>query len=1063
MTHRFSCLAVLLIATTSLHAQNYDLDAVPNVPDGFKVNIFAKEPNLLHPAAMCFDSQGRMFVGGGPQFRKPMPDTPPDSIKIVLDTDGDGVADKFKTFATGFNCIQALAWKGNDLYVANCPDLTIVRDTDGDDVADEYELVYTGLGHLRHGLHGFNFGPDGKLYMTQGNAGAQPNAPMAFRELMHIESDLPDNQPINRVYKPGEYKHSYIDKWPTTEGGMLRCDPHGHNLEIYSRGNRNPWDAAFDDGFNWLATDNDDGPESDRIISPFWGSHFGKRHTWSYSWTGEDNPCTVPMSGIFPSANGSGVGVVFYTAEQFPEKYRNTFLIGDWTRKEIYAFRRRWDGALLTGDLEIMVTAGGTKSLFRPTDIEVGPDGALYVLGWGAQYGSIQAPYQGGDKNAKLNEGRVFRIWYDKNPLIPRSKWRPAKRDKPYAQWTVDELIADLDNQVPVWRVDAQDELVRRGDDKAAQQQLLDVLGDKRYSSMQQTWAMWTLGRGAALTKQASQALVGYAADREADLNLRIQAMRVLARQSGEPSTFAKLLEDPEPRVRFEAVQAMRQTDSAGQVDAVLNAAVKETDRLCRYAQFRWLSEKIAPEKLRELLRDERAGVRYVAMLALAEIDKLDGGDALLLTIDTDEATAKVATLWMSKTGKSQLSAIVMNPSGGEFFDPVDVTLSTPIEGAVVRYTTDGSTPTAQSPAAKKGEPFRVTDTSVVTASLFRDGKPLGGALRGEFTKVSEAEWKSRMNIAGLKAASGAPYRLVTGGVHEGELAYIDRSYILKKFPSELEGNETAFIRTANNDSGKKSKGEQIGFDVNRDVWVYVAHDARTKDKPGWMNVGKDGGFEKVKGDVVTTDTKFGVYRKKFPAGRVTLGDNGAGKSMYMVFVTKADAAPRKTYNTKVADVLPLLKTGDATRGKAVFNNAAGVKCTICHRLDGHGAAVGPDLSDIGLRHANDAEYIAESVVDPNAKLIEGYLQAVVVTKGGDQYFGMIREESAKVLTLYQADGKLVTVNQSDVASRTLLNVSAMPPVFGTLLSPREVADLVTYLLTQKHKQAPTSVPPKGD
>ena len=59
----------------------------------------------------------------------------------MIDSDGDGVADKSKIFATGFNCIQGLAWHGKDLWVGNSPDLTVVRDLDGDDVADEYVLL----------------------------------------------------------------------------------------------------------------------------------------------------------------------------------------------------------------------------------------------------------------------------------------------------------------------------------------------------------------------------------------------------------------------------------------------------------------------------------------------------------------------------------------------------------------------------------------------------------------------------------------------------------------------------------------------------------------------------------------------------------------------------------------------------------------------------------------------------------------------------------------------------------------------------------------------------------
>ena len=124
----------------------------------------------------------------GPQYRAPGQETPADSVWIITDEDGDGLAETRKEFATGFNSVQGLAWKGDWLWVANAPDLTRVRDTNGDDLADEYIRVYTDLGNLEHALHGLNFGPDGRLYMSKGNSKGLtilPDrlAPSAFREL----------------------------------------------------------------------------------------------------------------------------------------------------------------------------------------------------------------------------------------------------------------------------------------------------------------------------------------------------------------------------------------------------------------------------------------------------------------------------------------------------------------------------------------------------------------------------------------------------------------------------------------------------------------------------------------------------------------------------------------------------------------------------------------------------------------------------------------------------------------------------------------------------------------
>ena len=169
-----------------------DREALPTVPPGFEVSLFAREPLVRQPCSMAFDQQGRLFVGMGPQYRNPTPETPGDNVVIVSDADGDGVAESTKVFASGFNAVQGLAWHGNDLWVANAPDLTVVRDLDGDDEADEYVRIYTDLGNLEHGLHGLNWAPDGKLYMSKGNSKGltQPGrfAPKPFRDLWGVKA-----------------------------------------------------------------------------------------------------------------------------------------------------------------------------------------------------------------------------------------------------------------------------------------------------------------------------------------------------------------------------------------------------------------------------------------------------------------------------------------------------------------------------------------------------------------------------------------------------------------------------------------------------------------------------------------------------------------------------------------------------------------------------------------------------------------------------------------------------------------------------------------------------------
>ena len=227
--------AIGLVMTGSGRAEDVPLpdhDRLPRVPTGFEIAVFAAEPLIYKPTSICFDAAGRVMVGQGPQYHLSESVNEPDCVVILLDTDNDGLADQRKVFATGFNSIQGLAWKGRDLYVANSPELTVVRDLDGDDVADEYVVVYTDLGNHEHALHGLVWAPDGRLYMSKGNSKGhnQPDkygrvAPRAFRELWDVEHPpgAPDN-PQPQTFTANTYKSTYHDPhddWGR-QGGVLR-------------------------------------------------------------------------------------------------------------------------------------------------------------------------------------------------------------------------------------------------------------------------------------------------------------------------------------------------------------------------------------------------------------------------------------------------------------------------------------------------------------------------------------------------------------------------------------------------------------------------------------------------------------------------------------------------------------------------------------------------------------------------------------------------------------------------------------------------------------------------
>ena len=140
------------------------------VPEGFRVELVAAEPDLLNPVAMAFDDRGRIYVTESFEYPRREPGPGRDRIKILEDTDGDGRVDSVKIFAEGLNIPSGIAVGHGGVWVANSPDILFLQDTDGDDKADRQSVVVTGFGRAdTHELpNALTWGPDGCLYGLNG-------------------------------------------------------------------------------------------------------------------------------------------------------------------------------------------------------------------------------------------------------------------------------------------------------------------------------------------------------------------------------------------------------------------------------------------------------------------------------------------------------------------------------------------------------------------------------------------------------------------------------------------------------------------------------------------------------------------------------------------------------------------------------------------------------------------------------------------------------------------------------------------------------------------------------
>ena len=1029
----FFCILPIFLAT-ALFAE-VDKDALPEVEDGFEVDFFVREPHIINPSSLCFDKHGRLYVGAGPQYRQPKEDSPTDYIKILIDEDGDGLAEKVKTFAEGLNCVQSMAWKGDELWVANAPEITVLRDTDGDDVADEYRIIFTGLNNLRHSVHGLNWGPDGWLYFTMGNTWVKPNAPKPIRDLMGIKSDDKTEYPLSKVYTKDTYKKSYhpINK-DEKEGGIFRCRVGGHDLELYARGMRNPWDMCMDSGFNWLATDNDPGPPADRIFMPIRHGHYSMRHPWKFDWMGK-HPAVAPSSDLFPSVSGSGTGVVFYTSEHFPEEYRNRHLIADWTNNCVFLYKPKWKGALQVpaekkrkiidggvtqaGDLGYKGATG--RSLFRPTDIEVGPDGALYIAGWGSVYGTeyVSKEKWTPEENAKY-QGRVFRLRHER-PLIAQSKWNTAKRKKEIKTWSFEELMEDIGHQVHVWRVNAQDELVRRGD--SIRLELMKTIGSNALTETQETWAIWALGHIAKAAESDHAELRAIATD-DPGTNLRIQATRILGENKIKDATplLVKLLQDRSPRIRAAAMQSLDRIGWGEHSKAILDAIASETGRIEFYTDWQVMRRQLSEKQRRELLSDERAGIRSMAALGFME--------------EGDRDLQRRAGEFIEGVGEGFGIGLTISSTQPNFRESTKVTFETKASFQI-RFTIDDSKPTHESQKAVKE--IIVSEDAMIKAALFDGKKRVSDVESFLVHKVSESEWRDRLFVQGIRGEGFAKlYRPKLNGLQRGVSVYADRNFTFKEIPETLAG--ATQLRTHNDDKSNRSS-EFLRFHINLPATLYLAYDGRTTPPKTLVE-----GMEKTDFVVgMSNGESFSVYRRSVKAGEVILGGNkvggSGGESMYQVFLSKVGAK-----KTTIADAKEALPKADLKHGREIFFGRG--TCFACHKVENRGVAIGPDLVGIGKRR--DMDYVIQSTLEPDAYIVEGFQQTILEMKDGRVLFGMIGEETALSMKLVLLTGEQIVVKPDEVEKRSDAKKSIMPDSFAHTLSAQDVADISAWIMSLK-------------
>ena len=393
------------------------------VPEGLEVTVWASSPQLFNPTNMDIDRDGRIWVAEGVRYRKHFDRQPEgDRIVVLEDTDGDGKADSSHTFVQEPLLVAPLgvAVIDNKIVVSQPPHLIVYTDVDRDlrfdESKDTREILLTGFSGQNHdhSLHSVTVGPDGKWYFNSGNTGGQFTDKSGKTFTIFGSYRAKTIGPFEFPHNPDELAGKVSDDGHVYVGGFtVRMNPDGTDAEIIGHNYRNSYEQSINSLGDIFQNDNDD-PPACRVSWLMEYANFGfSSNDGQRTWRADKRPGqSIPVAewrqedpGITPAGDvyggGSPTGNVYYENGALGEDWIGTFLACEPGRNTIFAYQPTLQGAGFQLDRTDFATTnpskafagsdflGGeqsvnreTNTLFRPSDIAVGPDGALYVADW---------------------------------------------------------------------------------------------------------------------------------------------------------------------------------------------------------------------------------------------------------------------------------------------------------------------------------------------------------------------------------------------------------------------------------------------------------------------------------------------------------------------------------------------------------------------------------------------------------------------------------------------------------------------------------------------------------
>ena len=1051
------------------------------IPAGINCDLFAAEPMLANPVAFAIDERGRIYVaetfrqqkgvednrGHGHWllddlaaqtvedriafFKKHLKDgvqkygIEHDRIRLLEDQDGDGHADRATVFADGFNAIEdgtgaGVLPIGDKVYYTCIPKLWQLSDTDGDGKSDKQVALHDGYGvrvaFRGHDMHGLILGPDGRIYFSIGDRGYNVQTP------------------TGRLAKPDQ-------------GAVFRCNLDGSQLEVFATGLRNPQELAFDDFGNLFTGDNNsDSGDRARWTYIIEGSDTGWRMYYQYlpdrgPWNREKlwhpahpGQAAYIVPPIINIADGPS-GLAFYPGTGLDDKYQGHFFLADFrgsaANSGIRTFAMKPKGA----SFELVDSQQFVWSILA-TDVEFGYDGGVYVSDW----------VDGWDGAGK---GRIYRFRDPTKSASPQVAEVTRLMKEGFLQRPASELVKLLSHADYRIRLRAQLAL----SEKNAVEELKQVALSSELLHAR-VHGLWGLGQLARQKPDVLTAVMSLASDPQMEVRAQLARICGDANFSASEPALVKLCKDAEPRVRSLAAIAAGKIKAKTAVEPLFEvlAETAETDPTLRHATIMGLAGTATVDALVVARKRASPHERLGAVVALRRLENpgvaefLNDAEPLVVLeaaraihdVPIPDAMPALAKL-INQPGLSDpllrraLSANFRAGMAENAHAVATIAASSRVDESLrleaIQELLEWNAPGPLDRVINDYRPISPRNTDV--AAIVR---PQLGALFAGSRKVREAAAKLAGQY-GIKDVEPFLLDIAKDSATAGSerVAALNALETLKS--PHLKTIVESTLTDTNSTVRLEARRLLAGIDPDRAVKLLGETLDADPVAEQQSAISILAGLKRPDADEILASWLERLVQRKVPDGiQLDLLNAAQARKTKELLARVTEFDLQRKSDDHLGQFRETLSGGNAARGSEIFFGKAEVSCRRCHKIDGNGGDVGPDLSRIGLDKSR--EYLLESVVDPNKQIAKGFETVILEMDSGLIHAGIIKSDEGTRLSLQKPDGSIVVVDKSKIEDRAV-GKSGMPEDLVKKLTKSEIRDLVEFLATLKNTAGPAA------